>query len=115
MPEEGRRYPNQRAVGKLNLSTLNHINCLLVHYNFMIPGLYQTAGNVFQLFASLDKKVVALRDLDRDTLSSVAGPDVQAWIPRAAVNGEEVKVGVEPSENGVFLAIPLEVRGGWCE
>jgi hypothetical protein len=94
---------------------LNHINCLLVHHNFMIPGLYQTAGNVFQLFASLDEKVVALRDLDRYTLSGVAGPDVQARIPRAAVNGEEVEVGVEPSENGVFLAIPLEVGGGWCE
>ena len=115
MPEEGRRYSNQRAVGKLNFSKLNHINCLLVHYNFMIPGLYQTASNVFQLFASLDKKVVALRDLDRDTLSGIAGPDVQARIPRAAVNGEEVEIGVESSENGIFLAIPLEVGGGWCE
>jgi hypothetical protein len=70
---------------------------------------------VFQLFASLDKKVVAVRDLDRDTLSGVAGPDVQARIPRAAVNGEEVEVRVETGKNGVFLAIPLEVRGGWCE
>lgn len=70
---------------------------------------------MFQLFASLDKKVVAVRDLDRDTLSGVAGPDVQARIPRAAVNGEEVEVRVETGKNGVFLAIPLEVRGGWCE
>jgi hypothetical protein len=107
MPEEGRRYPNQRAVRKLNLSTLNHINSLLVYYNFMIPGFYQAAGNIFQLFTGLDKKVVALRDLDRDTLSGVAGPDVQTRIPRAAVNGEKVEVGVEPGENGVFLAIPL--------
>ena len=52
---------------------------------------------MFQLFASLDKKVVALRDLNWDTLSGVAGPDVQARIPRAAVNGEEVEVGMEPS------------------
>jgi hypothetical protein len=63
----------------------------------------------------LDKKVIAVRDLDRDTLSSVAGPDVQARIPRAAVNGEEVEVRVETSQNGVFLTIPLKVGGGWCE
>jgi hypothetical protein len=115
MPEEGRRYPNQRAVGKLNLSKLNYINCLLVHHDFMIPGLYKTAGNVLQLFASFDKKVVALRNLDRDTLSGVAGPDVQARISRAAVNGKEVEVGMEPSENGVFLPIPFKVGGSWCE
>jgi hypothetical protein len=42
----------------------------------MIPGLYQTASNVLQLFAGLDKKVVALWDFDRDALSGVAGPDM---------------------------------------
>jgi hypothetical protein len=63
----------------------------------------------------LDKKVVAMRDLDRDTLSRVAGPDVQARIPRAAVNGKEVEVRVETSQNGVFLTILLKVGGGWCE
>jgi hypothetical protein len=81
----------------------------------MIPGLYKTAGNVLQLFASLNKKVVALWYLDRDTLSSVPSPDVQAWISRAAVNGKEVEVGMEPGENGVFLPIPLKVGGSWCE
>lgn len=99
----------------MNLSTLNHINCLLVDDDFMIPSFYKTAGNMLQLFASLDKKVVALRDFDRDTLSGVAGPDVQARIPRAAVNGKEVEIGMEPGKNGVFLTIFPKVGGSWCE
>ena len=81
----------------------------------MIPSLYKTASNVLQLFASLDKKVVTLRDLDRDTLSGVASPDMQARISRASVNSKKVEVRMEPSKNCVFLPVPLEIGRSWCE
>ncbi len=113
MPEESRRYPNQRAVWILNLSMLNHIDCLLVYHDFVIPSLDKTTSYVLQLFASLNKKIITLRDLDRDTLSGIAGPDVQARISRAAVNGKEVQVGMEPSENSVSLPMPLKVGSSW--
>lgn len=69
---------------------------------------------MLQLLASLDEKVVTFWNPDWDTLSRVSRPDVQARIPRAAMNSKEVEIGVEPSENGVFLTILIEVGGCWC-
>jgi hypothetical protein len=31
------------------------------------------------------------------------------------VDGEEVEIGVEAGEDGVFLAILDEIGGGWCK
>ena len=63
----------------------------------MKARLDQPAGDVLELLAGLDEQVVALGDLDGNTFSCIAGPDVQAGIARAAVDGEEVEIGVEAS------------------
>lgn len=78
----------------------------------MIAGLDKPTGDVLDLLAGLDEEVVALGDFDGDAVAGVAGPDVEARVPGAAVDGEEVEVGVEASENGVFDAILDEVGGG---
>jgi hypothetical protein len=52
--------------------------------------LDETPGDVLDLLARLDKKVVSGRNLDGDAVSGVAGPDVKARIPGAPVDGEEV-------------------------
>ncbi len=81
----------------------------------MVAGLDEPARQVLELLAGLDQQVVALRDLDGNALARVARPDVQARIARAAVDGQEVEVRVEARENGVLLAVLLEVRRGGSE
>jgi hypothetical protein len=66
---------------------------------------------VFELLPGLHEQVIALGDLDGDLASRVAGPDVKARIPAAAVDGQEVEIGVEAGEDGVLLAVFLEVGG----
>lgn len=75
----------------------------------MKSSLDQPAGDVLELFSGLDEQVVALGDLDSDALSCIACPDVQPGITRAAVDGEEVEVGVEASQYGVLFAVLLQV------
>ena len=81
----------------------------------MVAGLDEPARQVLELLAGLDQQVVALRDLDGNALARVARPDVQTWIARAAVDGQEVEVRVEAREDGVLLAVLLEVRRGGSE
>ena len=75
----------------------------------MVSCFNETTSTVFELFASLDKEIVSLGDLDGKSVSGVAGPDVEAGVAGAAVDGEEVEVGVETGEDGVFLGVFLEV------
>jgi hypothetical protein len=81
----------------------------------VVTGLDETARDVLELLARLDQQVVTLGDLDGDSLACVARPDVQAGIARAAVNGQEVEIGVEAGEDGVLLAVLGEIGGCWCE
>lgn len=67
---------------------------------------------MLELLPRLDEEVVAGGDLDGDAAARVAGPDVEARVAGAAVDGEEVEVGVEAGEDGVVLAVLFEVRGG---
>lgn len=53
----------------------------------------------------MHEQVVAGRDLDGDALTGVAGPYMQAGVAGTAVDGEEVEVGVEAGEDGVFAAV----------
>jgi len=105
MPEEGRRYADQRPVGELGLARLDDFYRLFVDYYFVETSLDETPSDVLQLLSSLYEEVVALGDLDSNALAGVASPDVEAGVARAAMNGQEVKVGVESSKDRVFLTI----------
>ena len=76
----------------------------------MVAGLDEPTGNVLDLLAGLYEEVVALGNLDGDAVAGVAGPDVEAGVAGAAVDGEEVEVSVEAGEDGVLLAVLFEIR-----
>jgi hypothetical protein len=112
MPEQGTRDAHERPIRELDLALLDDSECRLVDDNLVVPGLDETAGDVLNLLTRLDEEVVSRRDLDGDAGSRVAGPDVEAWVARAAVDGEEVEVGVETGEDGVLGAVLVEIGGG---
>ena len=112
MPEESRADADQWAIGELLLALRDDIDSALVDDHLVEAGLDQTTSDVLELLAGLHQEVVAGRDFDGDALARVAGPDVQTWVARAAVDGEEVEIGVEAGEDGILLAVLFEVRGG---
>jgi hypothetical protein len=75
-------------------------------------SLDEATRDVLDLLAGLDKEVVAGRDLHRNAVAGVTGPDVEAGVAGAAVDGEEIEVGMEAGEDGVFGAILDEVGSG---
>lgn len=115
MPEEGRRNADQRPVGQARPAVVDDVDRLVVDDDLVVAGLDEPAGEVLELLAGLDQQVVALGDLDGDALARVAGPDVQARVARAAVDGQEVEVGVEAGQDGVLFAVLLEVGCGGRE
>jgi len=115
MPKERARDPDQWPVGILHSALLDDVERRRVDNDLVQTSFDEPTGEVLDLLACLDEEVPAGRDLDRDALARVAGPDVQAWVARAAVNRQEVEVGVEPREDCVPLAIFDQVRGSRCE
>lgn len=75
----------------------------------MVSCFDETTCTVFELFASLDEEIIPLGDLDGKSVAGVTGPDVEAGVAGAAVDGEEVEIGVETGEDGVLLGVFLEV------
>lgn len=71
----------------------------------MEARLYESTSDVLELLARLNQQVVPWWYLYRNTVPSVASPNVKAWVAGAPMNGEEVEVGMETSENGILLAI----------
>jgi hypothetical protein len=65
---------------------------------------------MLQLLPGLDKQVVTRRDLDGNALSGISCPDVETWITGAAMDSQEVEVGVESGQNGILFAIFDQVR-----
>ncbi len=61
----------------------------------MKPCFDKSTGEVLQLLAGLNKEIIPFWNLDGNAFPCVASPDVQARIPRAAVNSQKVKVGVD--------------------
>lgn len=61
-------------------------------------GKDQAACEVFELLSGLNEEV-AWRELDGDALAGVAGPDVETGVARTTVDGEEVEICVEASED----------------
>lgn len=71
---------------------------------------------MLELLASLHKQVASrarigwLRETNSDPLASVACPNVQARVPRTAVDCEEVQITMEASKDSVFLSVLDKVR-----
>lgn len=107
MPKQGTRNANERSIFLLALP--NHLNRHFVDHDFVVASFDEATGAVFELLAGLDEEVVARGDLDGDAVTSVAGPDVEARVAGAAVDGQEVKVGVKAGEDGVLVAVFSEV------
>lgn len=95
MPKQGTRDTNQRSVRVLDLALLNDLYRLLIHDDLVEPGFDEAAGEMLDLLSGLNQEIVARWDLDGDAIAGVACPDVQAWVARAAVDGEEVEISVE--------------------
>lgn len=110
-PEEGAGDADEGPVGELAPAPL-HGGKGVVDDDLVVAGLDEPARHVLELLAGLDEQVVAGRDLDGDAGARVAGPDVEPQVAGAAVDGEEVEVGVEAVEDGVLLAVLVQVRGG---
>lgn len=111
VPEEGAADADEGTVREHGLALLDDGQRLLVDHDLMVASLDEASRKVLDLLARLDQEVVALGDLDGDLLARVARPDVQAGVARAAVDGEEVEVCVEAGEDGILLAVLLQVRG----
>ena len=85
----------------------------LVHNDLVITGLDEPTSEVLELLPSLDEEIPPRRrELDRHPFARVASPYVQTGITRAAVNGQEIEIRVEPCEDRVFLAVLHEIRCG---
>lgn len=112
MPEERARDAHKWPVRILPLALFNRLEGLVVDHHLVESGLDETASDVLDLLPCLHKEVIPLWDLYGNTVSRVASPDVETRIARAAVDGEEVEVGMEASKYGVFLAVFVKV--GCC-
>ena len=89
MPKERARDPDQRPVGILDSALLDDVERRRVDSDLVQTGFDEPTGEVLDLLACLDEEVPAGRDLDGDAFARVAGPDVQAWVARAAVDRPE--------------------------
>lgn len=89
MPEEGARDPDEWSVGILDFAFLDDFERGAVDNDLVKTGLDQPAGEVLDLFSRLDEEVPAGGYLNRDALTRVACPDMQAWVARAAVDCPE--------------------------
>ena len=49
------------------------------------------------------------RELDRDSFPIVPSPDIEARVPRTAMDRQKVEIGMEPGEDGVFFAMFDEI------
>lgn len=95
MPEQGARDSDQRSVWEVTLPLVNGFNGLFTHNNLVEASFDETTSDVFDLFARLDEKVVSWWDLDGNTVSRVACPDVKTRVAGATMDGEEVEICVE--------------------
>ena len=89
-----------------------YLKRFVIYYDLMKASSDQSAGDMLQLFPCLDEEIIPLGNFDWDALSSVTCPDIETRIARTTVNSQEIEVRMETSENGVFLPILGEIRGG---
>ena len=93
-----------------DLSLFNGLKSLFVDDYLMKAGFDEAAGDVFDLFSGLDEEIVSRWNLDGDSVAGVSRPDVETWVARTAVDGQEVEICVEASQDGVELGIFVQIR-----
>ena len=72
----------------------------------MEAGLDEASAEVLQLLPGLYEQIPASRwELYSNALAGVACPDIETRITGAAVDSQEIQVGVEACEDGVLLAV----------
>jgi hypothetical protein len=49
------------------------------------------------------------RELDRDSFPTVPSPNIEARVPRAAMDRQKIEISMEPGENGVLVAMFDEI------
>lgn len=81
----------------------------------MVTCLDEPPGDVLKLLAGLNEQIVSRRNFDRDSITGVPRPDVQSWIPRTTMDGEEVEIGVETGKDGVDFVVLSQVRSSWSK
>lgn len=111
VPEKGGRDADGRTVGVGGLARSQDGLGFLVDDDLVVARLDETAGQVLELLAGLDEQMAAGGDGDGNAAARVAGPDVEARKARPAVDGQEVEVRVEAGQNGVEVAVLVEIGG----
>lgn len=101
MPKQGTRDSHQRPIRALSSPLRHRAESLLIHNHLVVARCDETPREVLELLSRLNEEVIPGGNLDRNAGTRVAGPNVEAWIARTAVNGEEVKIGVKTREDGV--------------
>lgn len=89
-----------------------HLQRCFIHYYLVIPRLDQATAEVLDLFSCLDEQVpTCRREPHRYTLPSVARPDIETRVPRAAVDGQEVEIRVKSCKDRILLTIFDQIGG----
>ena len=88
--KKGTTNPHQWPLRILHPPLLHRRQSSVVDDDFVESGFYESPCHMLELLSGLHEEIVPRGDFHGDTMPGVARPDVQAWIPRAAVDGEEV-------------------------
>ena len=82
----------------------------------MEASLDKTPSEMLDLLSCLYEKITSgWWKPDGNALSSIPCPNMEAWVSRATVDSEAVEIGMKSCQNGIFLAVFSEIRGGWTK
>lgn len=83
----------------------------VIYDYFMEASLDKPPSKMFDLFSRLYEKIASGGGKsNRNALSSVSCPDMEARVSRTTVDGETIEIGMKSCQNGIFLAIFSEIR-----
>lgn len=84
---------------------------MVIYNDFMEARFDETTSDMLQLFSSLDEQIIACRNFDGYTFACISCPNMQARVARSPMNGQKIEIGMESSQDGIFLAILDQIRG----
>ena len=90
-----------------------NLDSVFVDDDLMEAGFNQSTAQVLELLPGLHEEVPPRRrEFDGDTFACIACPNMQTWVARSSMDGEEVEIGVEASKDSVCLIVLDQVRCG---